>query len=77
MLQKIAVDFVGGIGNRDRLDLLAQVLDESILVLEVKPMVKRHLAIEALHHHGLLGADHQYIRLIASHFLFSLLKPAP
>ena len=27
-------------------------------------------------HHGLLGADQQYIRLFASHFLFSLPKPA-
>jgi hypothetical protein len=69
LLQKIFVDLVGGIGDRDRADLAAVVLDESILVLEFKLVVEIHPALEALHHHGLAGTNHQHIRLFASHCL--------
>ena len=31
-------------------------------------MMEIHLAFEALHHHGLAGANHQHIRLFASHY---------
>jgi hypothetical protein len=69
LLQKISVDLVRGIGDRDRADFAAMFLDEGVLVLELKPMVEVHLALEAPHHHGLAGANHQHIRLFASHCL--------
>jgi hypothetical protein len=69
LLQEIFVDLVGGIGDRNRTDFAAGFLDEGVLVLEFEPVMEIHLALEALHHHGLPGTDHQHIRLFASHCL--------
>ena len=48
-------------------------LDEGVLVLEFKPMMEiSMLPSKALIIHGSPGADHQYIRLFASHCLLRL-----
>jgi len=77
LLNKISVDLVGCVRDRDRFDLVAKLLDERSLVLGVEPVMQIHLALEALHHHGLARRNQQYLRLFASHFEFSLPKPAP
>jgi hypothetical protein len=58
LLKKISVDLVGRVGDRNRFDPVANVLDEGGLVLGVEPVVERSPCPRSPSSSGLLGPDH-------------------